>query len=100
MISRLGYAPEGFIDAAAVLDAIRAGTAYEAVLTDEAMPGMTGIQLTEAMRQMGSRIPVLLMSGHGGASLAERAASAGVHRVLTKPLQRPDLTRALNEVLA
>ncbi len=39
---------------------------------------MTGIQLTEAMRRMGSRIPVLLVSGHGGALLAERAASAGV----------------------
>jgi len=64
------------------------------------MPGMTGIQLTEAIRRMGSHVPVLLMSGHGGAALAERAASAGVHRVLAKPLQRADLTRALNEVLA
>ena len=100
MISRLGYAPEGFIDAVAMLHAIRAGTAYEAVLTDEVMPWMTGIQLTEAMRRMGSRIPVLLVSGHGGALLAERAASAGVDRVLTKPLQRSDLARALNEVLA
>jgi signal transduction histidine kinase len=99
MIARLGYAPEGFIDAAAVLDAIRAGTAYEAVLTDEAMPRMTGIELTEAMREMGVRIPVLLVSGHGGALLAERAAAAGVRRVLAKPLQRRDLARALNEVL-
>ena len=60
---------------------------------------MTGIQLTAAMRQMGSRVPVLLVSGHGGTSLAERAASAGVHCVLAKPLQRSELIRALNEVL-
>jgi CheY-like chemotaxis protein len=100
MISRLGYAPEGFIDAAAVLEAIRAGAAYEAVLTDEAMPRMTGIQLTETMRQRGVRVPVLLVSGHGGALLAERAAAACVHRVLTKPLRRFELARALNEVLA
>jgi signal transduction histidine kinase/ActR/RegA family two-component response regulator len=99
MLSRLGYAPEGFIDAAAAIDALRAGAAYEAVVTDEAMPRMTGIQLTEAMRKMGSRIPVLLVSGHGGALLAERAAAAGVRRVLTKPLQRVDLARALSEVL-
>ena len=99
MMSRMGYSPDGFIDAAALLDAIRAGAAYEAVVTDEAMPGMTGIQLTAAMRQMGSRVPVLLVSGHGGTSLAERAASAGVHRVLAKPLQRSELIRALNEVL-
>ena len=100
MLSRLGYAPEGFIDATAVLDAIQAGTAYGAVLTDEAMPRMTGIQLAEALRRRGSRTPVLLVSGHGGALLAERAAAAGVDRVLTKPLQRSDLARALNEVLA
>jgi CheY-like chemotaxis protein len=49
---------------------------------------------------MGLRIPVLLVSGHGGALLAERAAAAGVQRVLAKPLQRFDLARALSEVLA
>jgi len=99
MLSGLGYAPGGFIDASAVLEAIRAGAVYAAILTDEAMPNMTGIQLAEALREMGSNVPVLLVSGYGGALLAERAAAAGVHRVLTKPLQGSDLARALNEVL-
>jgi ActR/RegA family two-component response regulator len=38
---------------------------------------------------------VLLVSGYGGTSLAARAATAGVTRVLVKPLQRADLMRAL-----
>ena len=44
-------------------------------------------------------VAVLLISGYGGASLAARAAVAGVTRVLVKPLQRADLARALCELL-
>ena len=65
------------------------------MVTDEVMPGMTGIQLTEAIRQLAPTLPILMVSGYGGASLAQRAASAGVSKLLTKPMQRADLARAL-----
>jgi CheY-like chemotaxis protein len=42
---------------------------------------------------------VVLVSGYGGASLASRAAAAGVTRVLAKPLQRAELARSLAELL-
>jgi signal transduction histidine kinase len=99
LLDGLGYAPEGYIDPSAALAALLGTPGFAAVITDEVMPGLTGTQLAEALRENGLDMPVLLVSGYGGALLAHRAASAGVSRVLAKPLRRADLARALSEVL-
>ena len=99
-LAALGYAPVGFGDPAAALRALRADPeAFAALVTDEVMPGLSGTRLTEAAREISPALPVLLVSGYGGALLAQRAAEAGVTRVLNKPLQRTELARALAELL-
>jgi signal transduction histidine kinase len=100
MLNALGYAPVGYSDPVAALLALReAPQQFAAVITDEVMPGMSGTELTAALRQQLPQLPVLLISGYGGALLASRAAAAGVSRVLTKPLQRVELAQALADVL-
>jgi signal transduction histidine kinase len=100
MLAGLGYAPEGYTDAEVALQALRARPRhYAALLTDEVMPGLGGTQLAQAVRAFAPRLPVLLVSGYGGALLAQRAAAAGVTRVLAKPLPRAELARALAELL-
>lgn len=100
MLQGLGYAPEGFTDPAAALRAVQAEPeGFAALISDEVMPGLTGTQLTQALRAHAPRLPVLLLSGYGGTLLAQRASSAGVHRVLSKPVQRAPLAHALSELL-
>jgi len=100
MLEAIGYTTVGFSDPNLALKALQAEPSrFAAVVSDEMMPGLTGIQLTEALHQFAPRVPVLLVSGYGGALLAKRATEAGVSRVLTKPLQRPELARTLSELL-
>jgi signal transduction histidine kinase len=100
LLSSLGYRPVGFSDPQAALQALAAEPArYAALITDEVMPGLTGTGLTEAVQAFSPGLPVLLISGYGGALLAQRAAAAGVSRVLAKPLQRAELAQALAELL-
>ena len=100
LLEGLGYAPEGFIDAPAALRALRERPQeFAAVVTDEVMPELTGTQLTARLRSFAPALPVLLVSGYGGALLAQRAAEAGVSRVLAKPLQRAELAQALADLL-
>jgi FixJ family two-component response regulator len=54
-----------------------------------------GTELAREIRLLRPDIPIILMSGHGGAALAQRAAAIGVKEVLHKPLQRVDLAEAL-----
>ena len=100
MLRGLGYDPLGCSDPTKALKALRdEPRRFAAVITDELMPVLGGTQLTEAIRQFAPQLPVLLVSGYGGALLASRAAAAGVTRVLAKPLQRAELARELAEVL-
>ena len=100
LLKGLGYDPVGCSDSTVALQLLRADPQrFAAVITDEVMPRLSGTQLTAALRQHAPHLPVLLVSGYGGALLAQRAAAAGVTRLLAKPLQRADLARALAELL-
>jgi CheY-like chemotaxis protein len=100
MLKGLGYTPTGYSDPLAALAELRANPQrYAAVITDEIMPGMSGTALTAALRQQLPELPVLLISGYGGALLASRGTAAGVTRVLAKPLKRAEVAQALADLL-
>ncbi len=100
MLQGLGYLPVGFTDPGTALSKFLADPErFAAVVTDEVMPGLSGTQFAQALRDRGLMVPILLVSGYGGALLASRAASAGVTRMLTKPIQRAELACALAELL-
>jgi PAS domain S-box-containing protein len=101
MIAGLGYEAVGFTSAVEALEAFRADPErFDAVLSDETMPGMTGSQLTEKLIAIRPDLPIVLMSGYAGLTLAQRARSAGARDVLSKPLTARDIARSLINVLA
>jgi PAS domain S-box-containing protein len=98
--AQLGYEPVGFDSSNAALEAFRAKPQrFDAVLTDEAMPDLTGTALACELRRLRPDMPIILMSGYGGAQLTSRAAEVGVTEVLRKPLHRRDLAESLARVL-
>jgi signal transduction histidine kinase/CheY-like chemotaxis protein len=95
MLAELGYEPVGFDSSQAALQAFRAEPErFDLVLTDEAMPDLVGTELAREIRRIRPDVPIILMSGHGGVPLANRAADIGVNEVLHKPLQRGDLAES------
>jgi DNA-binding NtrC family response regulator len=98
--AELGYEPVGFDSSRAALEAFSAQPQrFDAVLTDEAMPDLVGTELAFEIRRLRPAIPIILMSGYGGAQLTNRAAEIGVNEVLRKPLHRRDLAESLARVL-
>jgi CheY-like chemotaxis protein len=98
--AELGYEPIGFDSSRAALEAFSAQPQrFDAVLTDEAMPDLVGTELAFEIRRLRPSIPIILMSGYGGAQLTNRAAEIGVNDVLRKPLHRRDLAESLARVL-
>jgi PAS domain S-box-containing protein len=99
-LAELGYEPVGFDSSAAALAAFRSEPErFDLVISDEAMPDLTGTELAREIRQCRPDIPIILVSGLGGAQLAKVAAATGVSEVLRKPLQRRDLAESLARVL-
>jgi PAS domain S-box-containing protein len=100
IIAQIGYEPVGFDSSAAALAAFRAAPRrFDAVLTDEAMPEVTGMELAQQIRKIRSEIPIVLMTGYGGGKLMNQAAESGLSQVLRKPLRRRDLAESLARVL-
>jgi signal transduction histidine kinase/CheY-like chemotaxis protein len=100
MLATLGYEPAGFGDSQAALDAVRADPhRFEAVVSDEVMPILTGTQLSVELRQIDPGLPIIIASGYGGAGFETRALSAGVNRVLRKPYRMAELGEALAGLL-
>jgi signal transduction histidine kinase/CheY-like chemotaxis protein len=95
-IAQLGYEPVGFDSSVAALAAFRdEPQRYDALLTDESMPDLTGTALAHEIRQIRAAIPIILVSGYGGAQLTNRAAEIRINDVLRKPLHRRDLAESL-----
>ena len=100
MLAALGYEPVGFESSSAALQAFRAEPQrFDLILTDEAMPDLVGTELAHEIRRIQPTLPIILMSGHGGAQLTRRAAAVGAKEVLRKPLQGRDLAESLARVL-
>jgi len=101
IVAGLGYEPVGYTSPITALQAFRAEPRrFSAVITDETMPGMTGLQLAEHIIAIRSDIPILIVSGYAHAGLIASAAEAGAIAVLGKPLQSADIGRALAGALA
>src|SRR4029079_15390485 len=68
MLATLGYEPSGYRNGREALDAVRADPKrFEAVVSDEVMPELTGTQLAIELRRINPTLPILIASGYGGA---------------------------------
>jgi PAS domain S-box-containing protein len=100
MLAGLGYEPVGFESSSVALQAFRTQPQrFDLVLTDEAMPDLVGTELAREIRFIRPEVPIILMTGRGGAALADHAADIGVNEVLHKPLKRADLAESLERAL-
>lgn len=72
---------------------------FDLVITDQAMPSMTGSQLAAAIKDVSPRTPIILLTGFGE-SPQEDAARNSIDEVLSKPVSSIDLRQALVRVFA
>ena len=99
-LAELGYIPSGFTSSTAALAAFCADPArFDAVITDERMPGMSGSALIREIRKVRPTIPILLVSGYAGGAVMRRALECGADEVLKKPLSARELATSLARVL-
>jgi two-component system response regulator ChvI len=72
-----GFAVVGFADGPALLAAVQAGLAAEAVLVDWSLPQMSGLDVLRALRAQGCGLPVAFLTGRSGDEREGQAIEAG-----------------------
>ncbi|MCM8737052.1 response regulator [Azospirillum sp. A1-3] len=96
MLADLGHTVLEAGSGVEALELLRSGQAVDLLLTDYAMPGMTGVELAQAARTMAPDLPVLLATGY--ADLPEGVV-ADLPR-LAKPYTQHQLAVATAKLLA
>ena len=85
-----------FEDAQGALERVRRG-GVSVVLSDIAMPGMSGIELLGAVRAHDPDLPVVLITGVPTLESATKAIEHGVFRYLPKPFDENELAVLLGQ---
>lgn len=99
-LQRLGYtvvAKNKGIDA---LEAFQAEPdKFDLVITDYAMPGMTGKELAKQLMGIRDDIPLILCTGFSDDIDAEEARSMGIKAFVAKPISRSDISLIIRNIL-
>ncbi|MFA6167557.1 MAG: response regulator [Gemmatimonadaceae bacterium] len=69
------------------------------VLTDQQMPGLSGLDLMRRMRDEGFNTPVILLTGVDSVEMAVSAVRSGAVHYLTKPVDPHDLQQLITDIL-
>jgi signal transduction histidine kinase len=88
MLEDLGHTVVEAVSAASALELLRADAAFDLVITDHAMPGMSGTELAMQIKREWSCLPVVLSSGY--ADLRKGSEAQDLPR-LSKPFRQQEL---------
>jgi len=75
----------------AIAPAIRNGC----LITDLRMPDMSGVELLQRLRHLPTRIPAIVITGHGDVPMAVEAMKAGALDFIEKPFEDETLIQAI-----
>jgi PAS domain S-box-containing protein len=99
-LEEAGYAVTAHTSSLAALEEFRRRpNDFDAVVTDNTMPHMTGIVLATEMLRIRADVPILMVSGLGLTMNGDTLRTKGVRALLPKPFKREELVRALEELL-
>ena len=94
LIESLGYKAVSFSSAEHFL-ASSAIAETTCLITDLQMPGLSGLELQEALRSQGHRMPVILITAYPNESRRNRAIACGAVGFLSKPFDDASLIECL-----
>jgi FixJ family two-component response regulator len=97
VLSACGYRVSLFCSAEELLAAVLCEPAC--ILLDVQMAGMSGPELQARLAELGCRLPVVFVTGHGDIPTSVQAIKTGAEDFLTKPVTKEQLLAAIERAL-
>jgi CheY-like chemotaxis protein len=72
---------------------------FDVIITDQTMPGLTGIDLSRKILQIRPRMPIILCTGYSSFIFEEQAKSEGIKEFAEKPMSKGVIATLLRKVL-
>jgi signal transduction histidine kinase len=94
LLQAQGYAVETASNATEAQTRLSEG-AWDVVVTDIVLPGISGVELLKVIRATATDIEVIMMTGEPTTETAAEAVRAGAHDYLTKPVSKDAMLRSV-----
>jgi PAS domain S-box-containing protein len=99
-LSNLGYNVTACTESVLALETFRSSPdLFDLVITDQAMPGLTGNQLAREINTIRADLPIIVCSGNNSGTATEEGRRHGVAMFLHKPIERRELAMAIRSLL-
>jgi PAS domain S-box-containing protein len=95
-----GYRVTSFSDSRMALDTfMRYPNKFDAIITDQTMPGLTGRELANQVLKVRPDLPVILCTGYSDQIDEISARDMGISRFMMKPVKPQELMLLLDDIL-
>lgn len=99
-LERMGHRVTACVSPEQALQQFMAGAGdFDLIVSDMAMPGMSGMELAEQVLAVRPDMPFIITSGYIDVADAERAHAIGVRQMIMKPNTVDELSAALSAIL-
>jgi FixJ family two-component response regulator len=99
-LKKADYEVATYSSAQQLLDSLPGESGLGCILLDVRMPELSGPKLHDRLRELGSTLPVVFLTGHPDIPTTVQAIKAGAADFLTKPVTSDDLLRTIEQALA
>ncbi len=100
ILERLGYRVETRTDPTKALNLFATKPdGFDLVITDMTMPGMTGAQLAEKLKDIRPDVPVVICTGHSSLINEKKAKKMGIDAFVMKPITQTEIAKTIRKVL-
>jgi PAS domain S-box-containing protein len=99
VLTQLGYSFIGMTNSVNALEYVRNNEdAIDMIVTDQTMPGITGIEFAREAQKIRKNLPIILCTRYSNDVTAEEATIAGISKFVMKPYKPSDLVMLIREV--
>ena len=99
MLERLGYQVTARTESVEALEAFKANPdSFDLIVTDMAMPDMTGVQLTREIRNIRPEIPIIICTGFSNQINEEKSKALGIQGFVMKPVINREIAEVIRKV--
>jgi FixJ family two-component response regulator len=99
LLKSAGLRSEGFETAEEFLRQNRL-SGPSCLILDVSLPGISGLDFQQQLRNAGLQIPIIFITGHGDIPMSVKAMKSGAVEFLTKPFDDNELLDAVQQALA
>lgn len=102
LLTQAGYHVESFASGEELVDADLSGRDVRGkacLIADVRLPGVSGFELLARLASAGTRLPAIIITGHGDVAMAVEAMRAGAVDFIEKPVRGEELLAAIDRAL-